>query len=67
MHYFSIWGFAREYVWQSIWDKLLDTVGEDPFNLMFYGTFCLTSIVYWTVNTLPSQNWGMISLLNSWG
>jgi len=48
-HVASIWGFAREYVWQNIWDKMLDTVGEDPFNLMFYGTFCVTSIVYWTV------------------
>ena len=47
-----MWGFAREYVWQNIWDKLLDTVGEDPFNLMFYGTYCVTSIVYWTVNKL---------------
>eukprot|EP00090_Calanus_glacialis_P046861 TRINITY_DN9413_c0_g1_i1.p1 TRINITY_DN9413_c0_g1~~TRINITY_DN9413_c0_g1_i1.p1 ORF type:complete len:339 (-),score=79.99 TRINITY_DN9413_c0_g1_i1:68-1084(-) len=48
-HVASMWGFAREYVWQNIWDKLLDTVGEDPFNLMFYGTYCVTSIVYWTV------------------
>jgi hypothetical protein len=51
MNIFSIWGFAREYVWQNIWVKLLDMVGEDPFNLMFYGTFCVTSIVYWTVRS----------------
>jgi len=51
-HVASVWGFAREYVWQNIWDKLLDTVGEDPFNLMFYGTLCVTSIVYWTVGLI---------------
>ena len=48
----SLWGHAREYVWQNIWDKLLDTVGEDPFTLMFWGTMVLTSLVYWTVSYL---------------
>ena len=49
IHFYSMWGFAREYVWQNLWDKLLDTIGEDPFNIMYYGTFGLTTIVFWTV------------------
>jgi len=51
-HIASLWGHAREYVWQNIWDKLLDTVGEDPFTLMFWGTMVLTSLVYWTIGII---------------
>jgi len=51
-HVASIWGYAREYVWQNIWDRFLDTVGEDPFNLMFYGTLGVTTFVYWTIGLI---------------
>ena len=51
-----MWGFAREYVWQNLWDKLLDTIGEDPFNIMYYGTFGLTTIVFWTVSDSHQSN-----------
>ena len=61
-----MWGFAREYVWQNIWDKLLDTVGEDPFNLMFYGTYCVTSIVYWTVKAPASIKCKIVTLISGW-
>ena len=51
IHFYSMWGFAREYVWQNLWDKLLDIIGEDPFKVMCYGTFGLTRIFFWTVKS----------------
>ena len=50
--YSSLWGSAREYVWQALWDKLLDNVGEDKFTLLYWGTFIVTSLVYWSVGLL---------------
>jgi len=51
-HVASLWGSAREYVWQALWDKLLDNVGEDKFTLLYWGTFIVTSLVYWSVGLL---------------
>jgi len=51
-HVASMWGYAREYVWQNLWDKLLDIIGEDPFTVMYFGTFTLTTVVYWSVGLI---------------
>jgi len=51
-HVASIWGYAREYVWQNLWDKLLDIVGDDPFTVMFWGSYCMTSLAFWPLGLL---------------
>lgn len=45
-HCQRFWGASGDF-WQAQWDKFLDTVGEDPFNLWVYGTFVLSFGVYW--------------------
>jgi sterol desaturase/sphingolipid hydroxylase (fatty acid hydroxylase superfamily) len=45
-HCQRFWGASGDF-WQAQWDKFLDTVGEDPFNLWVYGTTVLSLGVYW--------------------
>lgn len=45
-HCQRFWGASGDF-WQSQWDRFLNTVGEDPFNLWVYGTTILTFCVYW--------------------
>lgn len=47
-HLSNFWGGVGD-VWQLLWIKLLDTVGDDYFNLCFYGTFIVANTVYFTV------------------
>lgn len=51
-HLTRVWGGWREYVWQNLWDKLLDRIGEDPAILYVFGTYILTNLVYWTVGSM---------------
>jgi len=53
-HLARIWGGCREYLWQNIWDKLLDRTGEDPYTLYVYGTYILTNITFWGVGSIYS-------------
>merc|ERR1711872_726539 len=41
-------GYAREYVWQNLWDKLLDIIGEDPFTVMYYGVLGILDYLHGT-------------------
>ncbi|XP_023015951.1 fatty acid hydroxylase domain-containing protein 2 isoform X2 [Leptinotarsa decemlineata] len=45
-HCQRFWGASGDF-WQAQWDKILDTIGEDPYNLWVYGTFLITFGVYW--------------------
>ncbi|RZC36179.1 fatty acid hydroxylase domain-containing protein 2 [Asbolus verrucosus] len=45
-HCQRFWGASGDF-WQAQWDKFLDTIGEDPFNLWVYGTTILSLGVYW--------------------
>jgi len=47
-----IWGGCREYVWQNVWDKVIDRIGEDHFTLYVFGSYFLTNIVYFSVGSL---------------
>lgn len=51
-HLARIWGGCREYVWQNIWDKVLDSIGDDPFILYGFGTFFLTNAIYFSAGSL---------------
>lgn len=46
-HLQRFWGASGDF-WQSLWDRLLDVTGEDPFTFWVYGTPILTIAVYWT-------------------
>nr|CAD7398296.1 unnamed protein product [Timema poppensis] len=46
-HLQRFWGASGDF-WQALWDRFLDTVGEDPITLWIYGTTALTMCVYWT-------------------
>merc|ERR1719228_936515 len=50
-HLSRLWGGAGD-VWQLLWDKFLDTVGEDYFNLCVYGSFIVLNTVFWTVGSV---------------
>lgn len=40
------WGASGDF-WQSQWDRILDTIGEDPVTLWVFGSTILTITVYW--------------------
>ncbi|KAF5280501.1 hypothetical protein FQA39_LY18046 [Lamprigera yunnana] len=50
-HCQKFWGASGDF-WQSQWDKILDTIGEDPVTLWVYGTLVVTMIVYWIFGAL---------------
>lgn len=45
-HLQRFWGASGDF-WQSQWDKILDTFGEDPYYLFIYGSTLFTFLVYW--------------------
>lgn len=45
-HCQRFWGASGDF-WQAQWDRFLDSVGEDPFNLWVVYTTILTTAVYW--------------------
>ncbi|CAG9836982.1 unnamed protein product [Diabrotica balteata] len=45
-HCQRFWGASGDF-WQAQWDKFLDLVGEDPFNLWIFGSMAITFGVYW--------------------
>ncbi|XP_028130177.1 fatty acid hydroxylase domain-containing protein 2 isoform X1 [Diabrotica virgifera virgifera] len=45
-HCQRFWGASGDF-WQAQWDKFLDLVGEDPFNLWVFYSMCITFGVYW--------------------
>ncbi|XP_063914058.1 fatty acid hydroxylase domain-containing protein 2 isoform X2 [Zophobas morio] len=45
-HCQRFWGASGDF-WQAQWDKFLDIIGEDSFNLWVYGSTILTLGVYW--------------------
>ncbi|XP_046748628.1 fatty acid hydroxylase domain-containing protein 2 isoform X1 [Diprion similis] len=47
-HLQRFWGASGDF-WQAQWDKILDTIGEDPVNLWVFGSMGLTLVVYWLV------------------
>jgi len=47
-HLSRFWGGVGD-VWQLLWDKFLDTVGEDYFSLYVYGSCAVMNTVFWTV------------------
>ncbi|XP_076048664.1 fatty acid hydroxylase domain-containing protein 2-like [Oratosquilla oratoria] len=50
-HLQQFWGASGNF-WQHQWDQLLDKYGDDPFNLLVYGTTIVTYIVFWTVASI---------------
>lgn len=42
----QFWGASGDF-WQSRWEIILDTLGEDPFLYWVYGTLLETFLVYW--------------------
>jgi len=47
-----LWGMARDYVWQALWDQLVTKLGTDPFIYLYLGTTLVSSVVYWGVGCL---------------
>lgn len=47
-HFQRFWGASGDF-WQALWDRILDTVGEDPVTLLVYGSLFVTTFVYWFV------------------
>ncbi|XP_044728947.1 fatty acid hydroxylase domain-containing protein 2 isoform X2 [Chrysoperla carnea] len=45
-HMQRFWGASGDF-WQSQWDRILDTIGEDPVTLWVFGSTILTITVYW--------------------
>lgn len=45
------WGASGDF-WQSRWDIILDTLGEDPFFYWVYGSLVETFLVYWLVGAI---------------
>ncbi|XP_059486206.1 fatty acid hydroxylase domain-containing protein 2-like isoform X1 [Neocloeon triangulifer] len=50
-HLQRFWGASGDF-WQSQWDFILDTFGEDPRGFWVFGTTFLTMAVYWLVGGL---------------
>ncbi|XP_076048659.1 fatty acid hydroxylase domain-containing protein 2-like [Oratosquilla oratoria] len=50
-HLQQFWGASGNF-WQHQWDKILDTFGDDAYNLMVYGTTILSYIIYWAFGML---------------
>jgi len=47
-----LWGMARDYVWQALWDRLVAVLGNHPFTYLYLGTTLVSSIVYWGAGCL---------------
>lgn len=52
-HLTRFWGGAGS-VWQNLWEWLLSYTGDDDYNLGVYGTFILTSTIFWTIGSMFS-------------
>ena len=35
---YRLWGMARDYVWQALWDQLVAVLGNHPFTYIYLGT-----------------------------
>uniref|UniRef100_A0A1Q3FKA3 Putative fatty acid hydroxylase domain-containing protein 2 n=1 Tax=Culex tarsalis TaxID=7177 RepID=A0A1Q3FKA3_CULTA len=49
-HFRVFWGASGD-LWQSLWDRVLDVTGDDPFRLWIFGTLLYTMTLYWTIGT----------------
>ncbi|XP_067012741.1 fatty acid hydroxylase domain-containing protein 2 isoform X2 [Anabrus simplex] len=45
-HLQRFWGASGDF-WQALWDRVLDTFGENPLAFWVFGTTVLTAMVYW--------------------
>lgn len=50
-HFRVFWGASGD-LWQSLWDRLLDITGDDPFRLWIFGTLIYTMTLYWTIGSI---------------
>lgn len=58
-HCQHFWGASGDF-WQALWDKILDTVGDDPVTLWAFGPFVIVNTVYWTAGTIYTL-WDLIN------
>ena len=47
------WGISGD-VWQHLWINVLSIIGDDEYNLIVYGTFIISSAVYWIIGSISS-------------
>lgn len=50
-HFRVFWGASAD-LWQSLWDRVLDVTGDDPFRLWIFGTLLYTMTLYWTIGSV---------------
>ncbi|XP_054266575.1 fatty acid hydroxylase domain-containing protein 2-like isoform X1 [Macrosteles quadrilineatus] len=50
-HLQRFWGASGDF-WQAGWDRILDTVGENPVTFWVYGTLIWTVSVYWSLGAI---------------
>lgn len=50
-HFQVFWGASGD-LWQSLWDRVLDVTGDDPFRLWIFGTLIYTMALYWTIGSI---------------
>ena len=41
-----LWGMARDYVWQALWDQLVSVLGSHPFTYLYLGTTLVRNIIH---------------------
>ncbi|KFB52169.1 AGAP000092-PA-like protein [Anopheles sinensis] len=49
VHQFRLFWGASGSMWQSLWDRLLDITGDNPFVLWTAGSYIYTTLVYWSI------------------
>ena len=51
LHLQNFWGASGNF-WQQQWDNMMSLFGNDPYNLMVYGSLIVSYLVYWGIGIL---------------